>query len=113
MCDFKVGDEVVCVDAGAWRGPTRAARTMPPHGLAEGATYTVTGFGVTPWDGSLTVFLAETRNVGIGGDYRAARFRKVERRTDKLSLTEWLSQPSGDTDKLDKTRAPAKRRERT
>lgn len=91
MCDFRIGDEVVCVDASKQRlgGP-----------LVKGRTYTIKlilrNYGL---------MLMGERNDGI--DWRGhnpRRFQKVERR----SLTEWLAQSVGNTDKLDKKKVRVK-----
>lgn len=102
-CDFKPGDEVVKVSMG---GP----RTVTNHPLMAplGAIGTVTG--VILVGGVVGFSLKEWPSGGRLG-HAAHNWRKVVRRTDKQSLTEWLSQPSGDTDHLDKP-LPAKKRER-
>lgn len=100
MCDFKPGDEVVL-----YRYMEDGGHPLLP---AIGHVGFVNNIG-KPTDGGPEFGLTLT-NWPVG--MNVLMFRKVERRTDKLSLTEWLSQPSGDTDKLDKTRSPAKRRER-
>lgn len=102
---FKVGDEVVCVDDA---NPTGIGYA-PVFGIVKGVVYTVSSVGVWPGDGfSPVVFLAETANDQnarlLDCGYAPDRFRKVERKTDKLSLTEWLSQPSGNTERLDKSK---------
>lgn len=92
MCDFKPGDEVVCVDAPADRW-TREGFAPP---LSEGTTYVVADvFDVrnlisgTPSGkiGVSLVGLAWSVN-GVCGAWRPSRFRKVQRR----NITEWLSQ---------------------
>lgn len=97
MCDFKPGDEVVCVDDAPWGGFTTAVGVSRPHGIKRGATYTVAALGVCEWDGSTNVWLKEVRNNADRG-YRAARFRKVQRR----DLSAWLETAATDTDHLDK-----------
>jgi hypothetical protein len=80
MCDFKPGDEVVCV-IGA-----------PAHGLTQDAIYTVESVGPAERsDGSVgpvTVFLVETGWEcwkGKGG-YGPHRFRKAQKRNDRLTI---------------------------
>lgn len=109
MCDFKPGDEVVCVEG--------AAGSFPELGwvcIAEGATYTVaevwregeigeTGLAI-PAGGM--VQLVEIGHVRSGNHcgFRATRFRKVQRR----DLSAWLETVAADTDHLDKPiKAPA------
>ena len=101
MCDFKVGDEVVCV----WAGP------MASQWIAEGQIYTVravlpftdiTGASVTsPYDGSRYGVRLEgvvaIKASGVEGTFHVRYFRKVQRR----NLQDWLSQSVGNTDKLD------------
>jgi hypothetical protein len=81
MCDFKPGDEVVCIIAGMlpWQGRDPA---LPTAGLTEGATYSVHYVGLDD-DDEITVWLNETGNFcddGIDWGYCPIRFRKVERR---------------------------------
>lgn len=92
MCDFKVGDEVVCVDARA-----RPGRVWFKDVPVAGQVYTVVR--VSFFDGEPVVGLSEIKNEHIGSTcYAASRFRKVQRR----NLTEWLSSSVGNTDKIDK-----------
>lgn len=98
MCDFKPGDEIVCVRDGMWSPDTFQPRVHEVYVVAT----------VELDCGEVCITLREGDKDDM---FRPEFFRKVERRTDKLSLTEWLSQPAGDTDRLDKTR-PAKTRER-
>lgn len=98
MCDFKPGDEVVCVD-----DAQRDMGFMPMVGIRKGETYTIAGIGVWPGDDvSPTVFLVEVRNAANLEDldcgYAPDRFRKVQRR----DLSAWLKTSVGNTDKLDK-----------
>lgn len=115
MCDFKPGDKVVCVDA----RPRRSAGLLPTADvLTEGAIYTVTELWHCDVRMAAVVSLAEAMN---GRPYRShqdggfytSRFRKVERRTDKLTLTEWLAQPSGYDEEQHSPapKEPAKRKE--
>ena len=94
MCDFKVGDEVVCVDA--------EPDIVDPKAnlLVEGQTYVVALMDVHP---DFKVPVVAFRNVRVEGHpnkgygFSASRFRKVQRR----NIQEWLSQSVGNTDKLD------------
>lgn len=110
MCDFKPGDEVVCVEGAAGRFPGLGWVC-----LVEGATYTIsevwregeigeTGLRI-PEDG--TVQLVEFGHLRCGNHcgFRASRFRKVQRR----DLSAWLNTSAGNTDKLDKSRRASKK----
>lgn len=114
-CPFQVGDEVICV-----RGGT-ALIDGRTYSLVEGGTYTIaeiampgqkTAMGTIGVDEPM-VQLAELGHCEWPWAWgvRSSRFRKVERKTDKQSLTEWLSQPAGDTDRIDRSApiAPRKR----
>lgn len=109
MCDFKPGDEVVCVDDATLHGSD-----APPKGIAKGGVYTVAAVGPSPTNnpivrGRLVVFLVGTQNTGTvtGLDigYAPSRFRKVQRR----DLTEWLATENTIEEPR---RSPAKKRER-
>ena len=78
MCDFKPGDEVVCVDA--------KPRLYPAEMLKEGAVYTVT----CVLYGHL-VELAEARHHPDTDGFWADRFRKVQRRKTDLSIESFLT----------------------
>lgn len=82
MCNFKPGDEVVCVDASP-------SRYHGIHSLILGATYRITAFdGLPPEpDGTIGLHLAEVPTPPpsyIG--WASTRFRKVQRR----DLRAWL-----------------------
>lgn len=100
MCDFKPGDEVVCVYQGPWIDlDTGLVTDGPPFGevcLVD---------GVEIDKGRAGLFLR-----GHGSESYVARlFRKVQRR----DLSAWLETAAKNTDALDKPRpAPARRRER-
>lgn len=105
-CDFKPGDEVVCVDAKSMHF------THNLSGLHEGDVYQVARVWVDKRVSGREVNLAL---VGVDaltstGGFWSGRFRKVERKTDKLNLTEWLSQPS-EFEEPRRPKAPAKKRE--
>lgn len=79
MCEFKPGDEVVCVDDSVI--DTRRAWLSPPKRTESYAVAEVFMFRGEPH-----VRLVELQNTGDIG-YRARRFRKVQRR----NLSEWLN----------------------
>lgn len=97
MCDFKVGDEVVCVDASNVRGYDT--------GIVVGGIYRVEAVDILSGTTALTgeratragLLLDGFRSRAKYGHYDPRRFRKVQRR----NLQEWLSQSVGNTDKLD------------
>lgn len=108
MCDFKPGDEVVCVDI----GPSKCGGRWGGD-LVKGQVYTV--WGITPYTdfyGDHGVALVEL-DAPDRPDcpelqfFAAWRFRKVQRR----DLSAWLETAAKNTDALDKPRrAPAKER---
>lgn len=94
MCDFKPGDEVVCVDA---RNPHFHTDCL---GLSKGAVYRVSHVWT---DNSvpgreLNVALVGVVALTTTGGFWAGRFRKVQRR----DLIAWLKTSIDNTDKLDK-----------
>ena len=103
MCDFKPGDEVVCVDdqdwvtaAPAWMfwTKTRPSRDVP----RKGHVYVVNRVTIAPRvdNGSPDVFVVlQTKP---RDQWQASMFRKVQRR----DLTAWLKTSIGNTDRLDK-----------
>lgn len=94
MCDFKVGDEVVCVDIGPGSNGVRLRSD-----LVIGSVYSVSGIWSDPRSRSGVVVSVEGVDcTTISGGFAADRFRKVQRR----DLTEWLSSSVGNTDKIDK-----------
>lgn len=88
MCDFKPGDEVVCVDANQ--------RDFRPVNLTEGAVYKIAFVGWHQY-GVFVRLVGVSASCGAPGFY-ASRFRKVQRR----DLAAWLKTSVGNTDKLDK-----------
>lgn len=112
MCDFKPGDEVVCIEGGT--------KCFPDIGwvcLAEGAIYTIASFQAEGEIGETgrriaaggSVQLVELGHLrsGIHCGFRATRFRKVQRR----DLSARLETATKNTDALDKPRrAPARER---
>lgn len=91
MCDFKPGDEVVCVDADeAQPSDVQGRGRRDPLPLVKGEQYTIAGSGVWPGDNcTAVVFLREVRNDDYGTDvgFLPRRFRKVQRR----DLSAWLA----------------------
>lgn len=96
MCDFKVGDKVVCVDARS----VIDVNLAPIDPLEAGRVYRVRDVYFRERIGAACVLLDGRPNWSLGRDvgYRATRFRKVQRR----NIQEWLSQSVKNTDKLDK-----------
>lgn len=85
MCDFKPGDEVVCVDAGLQWG-------FEPCPLVKGAHYTVLGLiPARSVDGSNFGVIIDVRSAHREGAWAPSRFRKVQRR----NIVEWLTQAVG------------------
>lgn len=105
MCDFKPGDEVVCV------------KTQPVfQGFGgysvEGQTYTVSGVMVR--GRRVALMLAGVENGTQRGapwfwGHSSTRFRKVQRRNSRLTLEAFFTVPGGFEEPK---RAPAKKRER-
>lgn len=102
MCDFKPGDEVVCVDARSRN------ETLWPSPLVEGQTYVVSRLVTTSRTLSscmcaheatdVFLMLAGLTSPSITGGFHPTRFRKVQR----LDLSAWLETAATDTDHLDK-----------
>jgi len=107
MCDFKPGDEVVCVDASLESSPVGFNWANP---LALGETYTIAGLGIDRRAHIVVAFLAGHPNTGpvTGADFgfMASRFRKVERENDSLSIEAFLTIKPGFEEPK---RAPAKK----
>lgn len=107
MCDFKPGDEVVCVDA-SYRERFR------PHVryATEGAIYRVKWIAESHTNPGAMMCGLEglewTTRQGTRGGHAVWRFRKVQRR----DLIEWLSQSVSNTDKLDKPLPALPKKER-
>lgn len=103
MCGFRVGDEVVCVFAGHDETGVFWGGDAP----VEGRRYTVTG--VTWHDGLSCIFLAEISNDRFGfTGYAARRFRKVQKRNDRLTIEAFMTIKDG-FEEPRKVKAPAKR----
>lgn len=115
MCDFKPGDEVVCVN-------DQPIHTDSPWlwRLSERRIYTVLSVGLSPTadffpDVPVSVRLVEVENrcpnwPGLGDmGFNPVRFRKVERKNDSLSIEAFLTIKPGFEEPR---RAPAKKRER-
>lgn len=99
MCDFKPGDEVVCII-----GEVSVAQAR----LEEGRVYTIADIVPLTWANGKTdpnylrIQLVEaTWDTGyphIPGAYHPRRFRKIQRR----DLSAWLQTAATNTDHLDK-----------
>lgn len=103
-CDFKPGDEVVCVNA-SHREPVRSHVRYP----VEGETYTVLWVNESRTNpGALRCGLAGlewTTRQGTKGGHAVWRFRKVQRR----DLSAWL-ETATDFEEPKVKRAPVKER---
>lgn len=106
MCDFKVGDEVVCIlsEDLPWQIREDAGSVS---GLVEGAVYTVRAIepcGID-YEDIIVVRFVETANIDDFGrcwGYLPIRFRKVQRRD--FSIEKFTSIPVGDTSRWDKSK---------
>jgi len=108
---FKVGDEVICIISGDL---PFGSGELPAVGLTEGATYTVCQTAICPFDNVPIVFLAETANRNSEGTdygYLPVRFRKVERKSDSLSIEAFLAIKPNQFEGPKRTNQPAKRKE--
>lgn len=94
MCDFKPGDEVVCINDRPWSNEHGMSGPNVPH---IGPTYVVTGSSHEPKSGDPFISL---KGFGRLNFWDAHCFRKVQRR----DLTAWLKTSVGNTEKLDKRR---------
>ena len=116
---FRVGDEVLCVDA----------RDCPE--LIEGAPYIVErvleyGDEILCSDGEWSVVMSEGVSLWVFGGhnfrvyeneeessgYKPERFRKVERKSDSLSIEAFLTIKPNQFEGPKRTNQPAKRKER-
>jgi len=109
MCDFKAGDEVVCVD------DSRPEDNWPGPYPVVGRVYRVEGFDESGPDDEGSVGLI-IEGLGFGWDpgwgtvgWRHTRFRKVQRRNSRLTLEALFTVPGGFEEPK---RAPAKTPER-
>jgi hypothetical protein len=96
MCDFKPGDEVVCVDAG-WFGFGWKSYLGVAFPLKRGGTYTVSGVRVIEESenappkmiGTIAVHIQGHPNVSMRGQdigFAAHRFRKVQRKSTETGM---------------------------
>lgn len=114
MCEFKPGDEVVCVRAADPRPGRRWVGT-----IVVGETYIVESVAPVPEPhpdaGLISVRIVGAPNFSLrfGGEvgYHPSRFRKVERRNDRLSIEAFLTIKPG-FEEPRRPKAPAKKRER-
>lgn len=101
MCDFKPGDEVVCVFAGPWWCTDTSGPTSGPR---RDSVWTVESLDLCEEYGT-TIGL-----IGWPGDSFAAEcFRKAQPRNDRLTIEAFMTMPGGFEEPR---RAPAKKRER-
>jgi len=113
-CDFKPGDELVCVVADPLPASKEYAATADV--LVAGDIYTVEAVYFCYWFDRAVVILSEADN---GPPYRgfkdegfgAWRFRKIERRNDSLSIEAFRTIQDGGFEEP-KRKAPAKKREK-
>lgn len=94
MCDFKPGDEVVCVD-----------NKGAPE-LSVGATYTVTA--VLYGGEGLTVAEADPSEWWAVG-YWSERFREVNRRNSRLTIEAFMTMPGGFEEPKRKSPTPTRK----
>ena len=105
MCDFKPGDEVVCVDAKPRDNRSRLF-------VKEGETYTVRPCGRRGCNGVLVNEAPAPIMAGmISACYHPRRFRKVQKRNDRLTIEAFSVIKDGGFEEPKRT-APAKKRER-
>lgn len=104
MCDFKPGDEVVCVSDDLQWG-------FYPCPLVAGQVYTVLGVAsIRATDGASFSVDVGVPSMATGGLWRPSRFRKVQRKNPRLSIEAFMTVPGGFEEPRRKT--PAKKRER-
>lgn len=113
-CDFKPGDEIVCVNAS--NGIRAGVFLGNDLGLNKGQTYTVDFVGLRP-DGRFgpVVYLREAKN-WVGGQewgYFPERFRKVQKRSSDLSIEHFLTIKPDQWEEPRKVVSPAKPKEKT
>jgi hypothetical protein len=106
---FRVGDEVVCVNAipGGHYDPPRA------H-LVRGEVYTISAVRMARGREILVVELVEApwlANDGGPGSFRADRFRKVQRRKTDMSIESFLTIKPG-FEEPRRVTTPTRKRER-
>lgn len=117
MCGFEPGDLVVCVKAAPTLKPShRYPDNLAP--LVAGAAYTIRAVGEV-FDGwgvseGVAVWLEEARwttLAGTDGGFCPSRFRKVERKSDSLSIEAFLTIKPNQFEGPKRTNQPAKRKE--
>lgn len=116
MCEFRVGDEVVCVGAAPcpewarWEVLTHGKLTPPP--LVCGRQYTIRAVVLAGEGVHLHEVLSVAETYGhLDRGFRPDRFRKVERRNDSISIEAFLTIKPG-FEEPRRPKAPAKKRER-
>ena len=116
MCDWKPGDEIVCVKADHTLKSSHSYPADLPQ-LVKGEIYTVRAVGEV-FDGwgqseGIGVWLNEVSWVSLSGRdgcFEPTRFRKVERKSDSLSIEAFLTIKPG-FEEPRRTNQPAKRKE--
>jgi len=91
MCDFKPGDEVVCIKSA----------TKPTNPTRSGQTYVVESVFFNQWSGNFALALVGVpnggefnREAGFWG-HRSDRFRPVTRTRDTLSIESFMTIKTG------------------
>ena len=110
MCGFKPGDEVVCVESRVIIDGE--AINLELRSIAAGATYVIDT--VWPHPKAKTGWLASLAgipNLPTFGGYSTSRFRKVERKSDSLSIEAFLTIKPNQFEGPTRTNQPAKRKE--
>lgn len=103
---FRVGDEVVCVDDN-WFNQF-AESNAEPGDPRKGQTYTVIAVKKDPVWGDEFLRLAGTPS---NGGYISSFFRKVQRKTSTLSVSDFLTIKPGQFEEPRRVNAPARKRE--
>ena len=103
-CDFKPGDEVVCVDEDPCVVHGKPA-------VRTGNIYTVRDVTVEHNFSGFAVYLHEVRSSGPKGGFCSSRFRKVQKRDASLSIETFLTIKPG-YEEPRRPAVPSRKRER-
>lgn len=104
MCDWKPGDEVICIRDVPWIGPAPRwmfwTRHRPISGPKKDAVYTVVrvAMGLSQIDASAPPVVA-VELAGLPKAWPVVHFRKVQRR----DIGAWLKTAVGNTEKHDRS----------
>lgn len=115
MCDFKPGDEVVCIkdfSGYAVKHPAAIGTVVTGHAYTVSMVVAATYPDGQP-SGRIGITLVETgfkTTDGRLGLYNPSRFRKVQKRNDRLTIEAFSTIKDGGFE--EPRRAPAKKRER-